>query len=51
MNIAELSEVELKAVAFEQIVQRDQAVQNLQLIMDELTKRAKAASEAKDATS
>jgi hypothetical protein len=51
MNITELSDTELKALAFEQIVQRDQSVQNLQTIMDELTKRAKAVSEkAKDST-
>lgn len=47
MNIAELSDIELKALAFEQIVQRDQAVQNLQVIVEEIDKRSKAKQEIK----
>ena len=42
MNITELSDVELKALAFEQICQRDQANQNLQVIVEEIAKRSKA---------
>lgn len=51
MNIAELSDTELKALAFEQIVQRDQAVQNLQVIVDEIGKRSKTAQESPAAES
>ena len=51
MNIAELSDTELKALAFEQIVQRDQAVQNLQVIVEEIGKRSKAAQESPAAES
>ena len=42
MNITELSDIELKALAFEQICQRDQANQNLQVIVEEIAKRSKA---------
>ncbi len=41
MNITELSDIELKALAFEQIAQRDQSTQNLELIVSELSKRNK----------
>ncbi len=43
MNISELSVTELEALAFRQICARDQANQNLQVIVDELAKRSKAA--------
>lgn len=42
MDISKLSDTELKALAFEQICQRDQADQNLQMIVEEIAKRSKA---------
>jgi hypothetical protein len=45
MNIAELSDTELKALAFEQIVQRDRSIQNLELIVSELSKRNKQSND------
>jgi hypothetical protein len=45
MNISELSVTELEALAFRQICARDQANQNLQVIVEEIAKRAKAKPE------
>jgi hypothetical protein len=47
MSIAELSDTELKALAFEQICLRDQVNQNLQVIVEEIAKRSKAKPEVK----
>lgn len=39
MDISKMSETELKAMAFDEMQRRDIAVQNIELIMQELNKR------------
>ncbi len=42
MDISKMSETELKALAFDEMQKRDLASQNVDLIMQELTKRAQS---------
>ena len=50
MNITELSDIELKALAFDLISQRDAANQNLDVVLKLLTSRAQEARTQEEPT-
>lgn len=47
MDITKMNETELKALAFEEMQKRDAASQNIELILQELSKRIKSKKQAK----